>query len=53
LPVSSLWNDVFDAPMYAADVLRNDKVLFYLDWLMDHRKDLQWLVLEKLGKQAA
>jgi hypothetical protein len=27
--------------------------LFYLDWLMDHRKDFQWLVLEKLGKQAA
>ena len=27
--------------------------LFYLDWLMDHRKDFQWLVLEKLGKGAA
>jgi predicted transport protein len=27
--------------------------LFYLDWLMDHRKDFQWLVLEKLGKEAA
>jgi predicted transport protein len=27
--------------------------LFYLDWLMDHRKDFQWLVLEKLGKKAA
>jgi hypothetical protein len=27
--------------------------LFYLDWLMDHRKDLQWLVLEKLGKADA
>ncbi len=27
--------------------------LFYLDWLMDHRKDLQWLVLEKLGKKEA
>ena len=27
--------------------------LFYLDWLMDHRKDFQWLVLEKLGKQDA
>lgn len=27
--------------------------LFYLDWLMDHRKDFQWLVLEKLGKQQA
>jgi predicted transport protein len=27
--------------------------LFYLDWLMDHRKDFQWLVLEKLGKEHA
>jgi hypothetical protein len=27
--------------------------LFYLDWLMEHRKDFQWLVLEKLGKQIA
>jgi RecB family endonuclease NucS len=27
--------------------------LFYLDWLMDHRKDFQWLILEKLGKEAA
>jgi predicted transport protein len=27
--------------------------LFYLAWLMDHKKDFQWLVLEKLGKEAA
>jgi predicted transport protein len=27
--------------------------LFYVDWLMDHRKDFQWLVLEKLGKAEA
>lgn len=27
--------------------------LFYLDWLMDHRKDFQWLALEKLGKAVA
>jgi hypothetical protein len=27
--------------------------LFYLDWLMDHRKDFQWLVLKKLGKEDA
>lgn len=27
--------------------------LFYLDWLLDHRKDFQWLVLERLGKAAA
>ncbi len=27
--------------------------IFYLDWLTDHRKDFQWLVMEKLGKTAA
>ncbi len=27
--------------------------LFYLDWLMDHRKEFQWLVLEKLGSNVA
>jgi predicted transport protein len=27
--------------------------LFYLDWLVTHRKDFQWLVLEKLGQEAA
>ncbi len=27
--------------------------LFYLDWLMDHRKEFQWLVMEKLGPEAA
>lgn len=27
--------------------------LFCLDWLMEHRKDFQWLVLEKLGKEEA
>ncbi len=27
--------------------------LFYLDWLMDHRKDFQWLVLEKFDKKDA
>lgn len=27
--------------------------LFYLDWLMDHTKDFEWLVLEKLGDKAA
>jgi len=27
--------------------------LFYLDWLMDHRKDFQWLTLERLGQEAA
>ena len=27
--------------------------LFYYDWLMDHKKDFQWLVMEKLGAEAA
>lgn len=27
--------------------------LFYLDWLMDHKAEFQWLVMEKLGKEAA
>lgn len=27
--------------------------LFYLDWLLDHRKDFQWLVMEKLGSETA
>lgn len=27
--------------------------LFYLDWLLDHRAEFRWLVMEKLGKEAA
>lgn len=27
--------------------------LFYLDWLMDHKKDFEWLVLKKLGQKTA
>lgn len=27
--------------------------LFYLDWLMDHRKEFQWLVMERLGQEVA
>ena len=27
--------------------------LFYLDWLLDHRAEFQWLVMEKLGKDVA
>lgn len=27
--------------------------LFYLDWLMSHRKDFEWLVMEQLGKEVA
>jgi predicted transport protein len=27
--------------------------LFYLDWLMDHRRDFEWLVMERFGKDQA
>ncbi|MCH9000088.1 MAG: DUF91 domain-containing protein, partial [Proteobacteria bacterium] len=27
--------------------------LFYLDWLMNHKRDFEWLVLEKFGKEPA
>jgi predicted transport protein len=27
--------------------------LFYLDWLMDHKKDFLWLVMDSLGKEIA
>ncbi|MCP3053553.1 DUF5655 domain-containing protein [Aurantimonas marianensis] len=27
--------------------------LFYLDWLMDHRRDFEWLVLERYGEDQA
>ncbi|MEV5056395.1 DUF91 domain-containing protein [Agrobacterium radiobacter] len=27
--------------------------LFYLDWLLDHRKEFQWLVMERLGAEVA
>lgn len=27
--------------------------LFYLDWLLDHRAEFQWLVMDKLGKSVA
>jgi predicted transport protein len=27
--------------------------LFYLDWLLDHRKEFQWLVMETLGAEVA
>lgn len=27
--------------------------LYYLDWLMGHRKDFEWLVLDKLGAEVA
>jgi predicted transport protein len=27
--------------------------LYYLDWLMDHKRDFEWLVLKKLGQKVA
>jgi predicted transport protein len=27
--------------------------LFYLDWLMDHRRDFEWLAMERYGKDEA
>ncbi len=27
--------------------------LFYLDWLLDHRKEFQWMVMERLGPEVA
>lgn len=27
--------------------------LFYLDWLLDHRRDFAWLVMERYGKEEA
>ncbi len=27
--------------------------LFYLDWLMEHKKDFEWLVLDRFGKDQA
>ena len=27
--------------------------LFYLDWLLDHQAEFKWLVMEKIGKEAA
>ena len=27
--------------------------LYYLDWLMDHRRDFEWLVLERVGEEQA
>jgi predicted transport protein len=36
---------------------RNENVinqgLYYLNWLMGHRKDLEWLVMERFGKETA
>ena len=36
---------------------RNENVinqgLFYLDWLLDHKAEFRWLVMDKLGREAA
>jgi hypothetical protein len=37
-----------DAIAKARQEAADNQGLFYLNWLMDHRKDFQWLVLEKL-----
>ena len=40
---------------YKRTVVENviNQGLFYLDWLLDHRKEFQWLVMEKLGAEFA
>ena len=40
---------------YKRTVVENviNQGLFYLDWLLDHRKEFQWLVMEKLGAEVA
>jgi predicted transport protein len=56
--IDTLGLDENDAPVIlefkrAANENVINQGLFYLDWLVTHRKDFQWLVLEKLGKDAA
>jgi predicted transport protein len=56
--IDTLGLDENDAPVIlefkrAANENVINQGLFYLDWLVTHRKDFQWLVLEKLGKEAA
>lgn len=40
---------------YKRDLNENviNQGLFYLDWLMDHRRDFEWLVLDRFGKEQA
>lgn len=42
-------------PEYKRSVGENviNQGLFYLDWLMDHKAEFKWLVLDKLGAAAA
>jgi predicted transport protein len=56
--IDTLGIDENDAPVIlefkrAANENVINQGLFYLDWLVTHRKDFQWLVLEKLGQEAA
>src|SRR3954451_15540951 len=56
--IDSLGLDEDDCPViveYKRAVNENviNQGLFYLDWLLDHRKEFQWLVMEKLGSEAA
>ncbi len=56
--IDSLGIDENGSPViieYKRAVVENviNQGLFYLDWLLDHRKEFQWLVLEKLGPDIA
>ena len=56
--IDTLWLDENGCPViheYKRALNENviNQELFYLDWLLDHRKDFQWLVPEKLGKKDA
>ncbi|MCK1520919.1 DUF5655 domain-containing protein [Bradyrhizobium sp. 17] len=56
--IDTLGLDEDDSPViieYKRAVNENviNQGLFYLDWLLDHRKEFQWLVMEKLGPDIA
>jgi predicted transport protein len=56
--IDSLGIDENDCPViveYKRDSKENvmNQGLFYLDWLLDHRAEFRWLVMERLGKDVA
>jgi predicted transport protein len=56
--IDSLGLDENNFPMiieYKRAVSQNviNQGLFYLDWLLDHKKDFEWLVLDKLSPEIA
>ncbi len=56
--IDTLGLDEDDSPViieYKRAVNENviNQGLFYLDWLLDHRKEFQWLVMERLGSDVA